>query len=350
MNVEIKHFPFTLTTRPRLALKVAHAGAAPRVDLSVIGSIGLDVPFDFGGVDLGLLDAIGSFPGLPSFPSLPSIFGSSSTQALPGRLAMTQSNVLEVNRDGAPGATASYTAAVAAATAADPSLVPYAREAFGGDVVAAMLANGSLAQIPSSRFAANAYSSWDEHVFTDSSGTRATVIASALGTANVDIGSIGGLAARFFAGVNATASQQYVSFDTNSSYVLWDPQVGLGEKLEWRKARAELAMQVSSNGLSAAAGLGGGSSEINTRTSMREQLLANAWLIGVIAVLLVTCVVALPVLVLKAKRAARRDGGAQRAIARPPRVVTFSSFHPAKKHSRADVIDPAARASSTPRA
>lgn len=275
--------------------------------MNVIGNIGLDAPFDFGSIDLSLLDSLGNFPNLPAFPDLPSIPGlpwggddssedggngtgaevptedevpsnesdwtdwlpwrpwsatadsasqklssqqavsvattTDTTSAVLSRLVMSQSNSLEVNRDGTPSATAVYSVAVAAATATNPSLTAHARDAFGGDVVAAMLANGSLSAIPSKQFAAAAYSTWDEHVFVDKNGTRAIVRASALGTANLDIGSIGGLAAYFFAGVNATASKQYVSFDTNSPYILWDPAVGLGERPEWRKARAEVAAQ-----------------------------------------------------------------------------------------------------------
>ncbi|KAJ1626237.1 hypothetical protein T492DRAFT_1122253 [Pavlovales sp. CCMP2436] len=236
--VEIKNFPFTVT-RPRLALKVAYAGAAPHVAMSVIGN-GLDLS-DF---DLSLLD----LPDLPSLPDLLSLPNGSSSgdkngsdwdipdwlpkvPALPGlpdwlpwgkhsassedagqasHLVMSQTNSIEINRDGKPGAASVYAAAAAAAAAKSLAFVALSRKRFGGDIVTGLLANGSLSQIPSALFAFAAYSTWDEHVI-DAVGNRRSVTTSALGTAHLDVGAFGGLAALFLAGVNASVSEQFVS-------------------------------------------------------------------------------------------------------------------------------------------
>lgn len=269
VNVEIQNFPFSLHVRPRLAIKVAHAAAAPTVSMGVIGTIGTFPSFDLSSFDLSMLkDALGSFPRLPAFP-FPSLPSSPALPGLPGwlpwakasaagsldvasaatdtigeavsRLVMSQVNGIEVNRWGRADATAVYTAAAARAAAASPGLAQLAWQQFGGDMVTQLLSNGSLAPLPASVFASAAYSTWDQHVFVDKNGTRARATASALGTAGYDVSGIAGIGASFLAGVNATASKQVVSFDTNSAYILWDPAIGLGERVEWRAARADAA-------------------------------------------------------------------------------------------------------------
>jgi len=290
VSVEIKNFPFSLSGRRRLALRAAHAGANPQVSTGV--SADLDDAFteyidSLGGVISGVIPP---FPLLPfdpdTFPFAPGPPGTPGTGLLDGlpdliagiasgeegagaaegddgalsnfwdvpgasvvglgSLAMTGSTFLQTATSSAAGAAAlgawaAWTARAAQALAEDPGLQSLADAATGGDVVALLLLQGDLPDLPEGAFKAVAYSSWVDFLFNEKDDTTFTsrTRATALGQAGVEVGSIAGLGAFFLARVNASASYQFVSFDTDSSYVLWDPALEVGEPMEWRRARAK---------------------------------------------------------------------------------------------------------------
>lgn len=268
IGVQVLNFPFQLPAGPghrrRVAFRVAHAGAAPVVHAGVTADVAENL-----GVNMSFLDGLGNLPGLPSFgdfelpsfslPSFPNPFdgGDDDGDDTPenetddggifdsiagffsNRLAQPSNVSIEV-RSTEPGLNPSaiWAAGAAEAVAANPELVDQATANYGGDVVAMLLENGALPELPGEAFRFRAYSTWVDRVFIDETENWRRVHATALGQASAHIGALAGIGAAFFAGVNASASVHYVAFDTDASWMYWDPEIGVGERVAWRAARS----------------------------------------------------------------------------------------------------------------
>jgi len=291
VNVEIRGFPYSLPAGPRrkLGLRVAHAGVGALVDMGayVDGPTIPDWELPDGFPSIGsVLDGVGNIPDLPSYSDLPtSLPGGIDLPDLPDvpdlldfgfggddddddevavqsqRLAMVGSNVVETRPSLASAApSAAWAAAAVLAAQEDPSVIERARALWGGDVVAQLLSEGvSLPTPPEGAFALSAYSTWQEVAFTERDSANATcnVYASALGVAEARIGWLAGVGAHIFASANASASVQWAVFETSSDYILWDPAVGVGERMEARKARADVAAAAAGGGGDGGGGGGG---------------------------------------------------------------------------------------------